>query len=179
MNRRQLFLSTAKAALLTALGGLGLTSGAKAQPAPEAGATAGLARRQLNGLIGKITGTPGTPTATLNIPGDVLPPPPQPFGGAIELNAAQSKPYWPMRVVPPKDAPDHDRRCRLRRPINLRRRDPDPDVGSRCGQWPAVHELSFDRVVLADPRRAHHRQEPPFRRFRRCLRTVDGLPRVQ
>jgi hypothetical protein len=65
MNRRQLFLSTAKAALLTALGGLGLTSGAKAQPAPEAGATAGLARRQLNGLIGKITGTPGTPTATL------------------------------------------------------------------------------------------------------------------
>jgi arylsulfatase len=106
MNRRQLFLSTAKAALLTALGGLGLTGGAKAQPAPEAGATAGWARRQLNGLIGKITGTPGSPTATLNIPGDVLPPPPQPFGGAIELNAAQSKPYWPMRVVPPKDAPN-------------------------------------------------------------------------
>jgi arylsulfatase len=107
MNRRQLFLSSAKAALLTALGGLGLSGGAKAQTAaPEAGATAGWARRQLNGLIGKITGTPGSPTATLNIPGDVLPPPPQPFGGVIELNAVDSKPYWPMRVVPPKDAPN-------------------------------------------------------------------------
>jgi arylsulfatase len=107
MNRRQLFLSSAKAALLTALGGLGLSGGAKAlTAAPEAGATAGWARRQLNGLIGKITGTPGSPTATLNIPGDVLPPPPQPFGGVIELNAVDSKPYWPMRVVPPKDAPN-------------------------------------------------------------------------
>lgn len=107
MNRRQLFLSSAKAALLTALGGLGLTARAIAQTAaPEAGATAGWARRQLTGLIGKITGTPGSPTATLNIPGDLLPPPPQPFGGTIELNAAQSKPYWPMRVVPPKDAPN-------------------------------------------------------------------------
>ncbi len=107
MNRRQLFLSSAKAALLTALGGLGLSGGAKAQAAgQEAGAPTGWARRQLNGLIGKITGTPGAPTATVNIPGDVLPPPPQPFGGEIELNAAQSKPYWPMKVVPPKGAPN-------------------------------------------------------------------------
>ena len=36
----------------------------------------------------------------------MLPPPPQKFGGEIELNAAQSKPYWPMRVVPPKGAPN-------------------------------------------------------------------------
>src|SRR5271166_3665789 len=107
MNRRQLFLSTAKAALLTAFGGSWLSGGAKAQTAvPEAAAQAGWARRQLNGLIGKITGTPGSPTATVNIPGDVLPPPPQPFGGTIELNATQSKPYWPMRVVPPEGAPN-------------------------------------------------------------------------
>ena len=105
MNRRQLFLSTAKAALLTAFGGLGLTGGAKAQT-PGAAATGGWARQKLSGLIGKITGTPGSPTATVNIPGDVLPPPPQPFGGVIELNAAQSQPYWPMRVVPPKGAPN-------------------------------------------------------------------------
>ena len=37
MNRRQLFLSTAKAALLTAFGGSWLTGGAKAQT-PAAGA---------------------------------------------------------------------------------------------------------------------------------------------
>ena len=54
----------------------------------------------------EITGTPGTSNATTTIDGHVLPPPPQKFGGDIELNAAQSKPYWPMRVVPPKGAPN-------------------------------------------------------------------------
>jgi arylsulfatase len=54
----------------------------------------------------QVTGTPGAPDATTTIDGHVLPPPPQPFGGQIELNADQSKPYWPMRVVPPKDAPN-------------------------------------------------------------------------
>ena len=54
----------------------------------------------------EITGTPGAPDATTTIDGHVLPPPPQKFGGEIELNAAQSKPYWPARVVPPKGAPN-------------------------------------------------------------------------
>ena len=49
---------------------------------------------------------PGTPSATTTIDGKRLPNPPQPFGGDINLNAAQSKPYWPARVVPPKDAPN-------------------------------------------------------------------------
>jgi hypothetical protein len=31
---------------------------------------------------------------------------PQAFGGKIERNAAESTPYWPMRVVPPKGAPN-------------------------------------------------------------------------
>ena len=31
---------------------------------------------------------------------------PRQFGGKIERNAAQSKPYWPPRVVPPKGAPN-------------------------------------------------------------------------
>lgn len=52
------------------------------------------------------TGTPGSPDATTTIDGRYLPPPPQKFGGQIELNAAQSTPYWPARVVPPKDAPN-------------------------------------------------------------------------
>ncbi len=54
----------------------------------------------------QINGTPGAPNATTTIDGHVLPPPPQKFGGTIELNAAQSKPYWPARVVPPKGAPN-------------------------------------------------------------------------
>jgi arylsulfatase A-like enzyme len=106
MNRRELFMSSAKAALLTAFGGTWLTGGAEAQTAaPQAGAV-GWARKQVSALLGKVYGEPGSPMATLNIPGDVLPPPPQPFGGDIELNATQSKPYWPMRIVPPKGAPN-------------------------------------------------------------------------
>jgi len=53
-----------------------------------------------------ITGTPGSPDATTTIDGRYLPPPPQAFRGQIELNADRSKPAWPMRVVPPKGAPN-------------------------------------------------------------------------
>src|SRR5262245_36047114 len=54
----------------------------------------------------QIYGTPGSPSATMSITGDQLPPPPQKFGGKITTNAAQSKPYWPARVGPPKGAPN-------------------------------------------------------------------------
>jgi len=49
---------------------------------------------------------PGSPAATTTIPGDQLPPPPQKFGGKIERDAKDSRPYWPARVVPPKGAPN-------------------------------------------------------------------------
>ena len=49
---------------------------------------------------------PGAPDATTTIDGHFLPPFPQKFGGQIQLNAAQSKPFWPARVVPPKGAPN-------------------------------------------------------------------------
>ena len=52
------------------------------------------------------TGAPGSPNATTTIDGRYLPPPPQKFQGEINLNAAQSKPAWPARVVPPKGAPN-------------------------------------------------------------------------
>jgi Sulfatase len=54
----------------------------------------------------QITGTPGSPAATTTIDGRYLPPPPQSFQGEINLNAAQSKPAWPARVVPPPGAPN-------------------------------------------------------------------------
>ncbi|MBL8667162.1 MAG: arylsulfatase [Rhodospirillales bacterium] len=54
----------------------------------------------------QITGQPGSPSATTSIKGDQLPPMPLQFGGKIERNAAQSTPYWPPRVQPPKGAPN-------------------------------------------------------------------------
>ena len=54
----------------------------------------------------QITGVPGSPSATTTIQGDQLPAPPPKFDGKIERNAAQSTPYWPPRIVPPKGAPN-------------------------------------------------------------------------
>jgi arylsulfatase A-like enzyme len=52
------------------------------------------------------SGTPGSPSATTTIDGKYLPPPPAPFGGTINLDAKDSKAYWPPTVVPPKGAPN-------------------------------------------------------------------------
>jgi arylsulfatase A-like enzyme len=57
-------------------------------------------------LAQQTTGAPGSPNATTTIDGRYLPPPDQPFHGEINLNAAQSRPAWPARVVPPKGAPN-------------------------------------------------------------------------
>src|SRR5215831_4397531 len=54
----------------------------------------------------QINGVPGSPTATETIDGRYLPAPEPPFRGQVNVNAAQSKPYWPPRVSPPKDAPN-------------------------------------------------------------------------
>ena len=54
----------------------------------------------------QITGTPGSPSATMTLDGKQLPPAPPKFGGVIKESATDSKPYWPPRVVPPKGAPN-------------------------------------------------------------------------
>ncbi|HVP30292.1 MAG TPA: arylsulfatase [Myxococcota bacterium] len=54
----------------------------------------------------KITGVPGSPSATTTIQGDQLPAPPPKFGGVIKPLAQDSKPYWPPRIEPPKGAPN-------------------------------------------------------------------------
>src|SRR5581483_5710205 len=59
-----------------------------------------------SGSAQSTTGTPGSPTATTNIDGKYLPSPPPPFGGVINLEAKDSKPWWPPKVVPPKGAPN-------------------------------------------------------------------------
>src|SRR6267142_461928 len=77
-------LATGLAGLLIALPGL-LTAPAAAQ---------------------QITGTPGTPSATMTLDGKQLPPEPPKFGGEIKEDAKDSKPYWPPSVTPPKGAPN-------------------------------------------------------------------------
>jgi arylsulfatase len=47
---------------------------------------------------------PGEPSATISIDGKHLPPPPMKFGGVIKESYKNSKPWWPPRVVPPKEA---------------------------------------------------------------------------
>jgi arylsulfatase A-like enzyme len=54
----------------------------------------------------QVTGELGSPSATTTISGKQLPPPDPKFGGVIKDIAAESKPYWPPTVVPPKGAPN-------------------------------------------------------------------------
>ncbi|MBK6511303.1 MAG: arylsulfatase [Haliea sp.] len=54
----------------------------------------------------QVTGTPGSPSATTTISGEQLPAPAPAFGGVIQNDALQSKPWWPPTVVPPAGAPN-------------------------------------------------------------------------
>ena len=51
----------------------------------------------------QITGTPGSPSATITIDGKQIPPPPTKFEGVIKEDAKDSKSYWPPRVAPPQN----------------------------------------------------------------------------
>ncbi|MCD2181220.1 arylsulfatase [Rhizobium sp. GN54] len=53
-----------------------------------------------------VSGVPGTPSATTTIEGRQLPPPDPAFGGVIKEKAADSRPWWAPRIVPPKGAPN-------------------------------------------------------------------------
>jgi arylsulfatase len=53
-----------------------------------------------------VTGELGSPSTTTTVNGKQLPPPPPQFGGLIKPSAADSKPWWPPRIVPPKGAPN-------------------------------------------------------------------------
>ncbi|HUY19450.1 MAG TPA: sulfatase-like hydrolase/transferase [Candidatus Binataceae bacterium] len=54
----------------------------------------------------QVYGVPKSPSATEFPNSKILPPPAAKFGGVIERNAANSKPWWPPRIVPPKGAPN-------------------------------------------------------------------------
>src|SRR4051794_23676397 len=55
--------------------------------------------QQLNGVL-------GSPSATTTIEGNQIPTPEPKFGGVIEGNSKDSKPWWPPTIVPPKGAPN-------------------------------------------------------------------------
>src|SRR5262249_45453858 len=67
-----------------------------------------VARARVDSKPGKVQGTGelASPGATTTVSGNQLPPPPEPFQGKIGRNVAQSTPWWPPRVVPPKGAPN-------------------------------------------------------------------------
>ena len=54
----------------------------------------------------KLTGAPGSPSATTTLDGKQLPPLPPKFGGVIKDSATDSTPWWAPRVVPPQGAPN-------------------------------------------------------------------------
>jgi len=128
------------------------------------------------------TGTPGSPSATTSIEGNQLPPPPQKFDGKIERNAAQSTPYWPARVVPPKGAPNV---------LLIMTDDTGFGVSSTFGGVIPAPNLdrvaanglrytNFNSTALCSPSRGdHYRAQPPFDGVRRHLGAVDGLSRLQ
>jgi len=74
--------------------------------AAAVGAAVGVALVPVAAMAQQITGVPGSPSATIAIPGDQLPAPPGKFGGVIERTVAGSKPYWQPRIAPPKGAPN-------------------------------------------------------------------------
>jgi len=77
-----------------------------ALPSRLLAACALLAMAASNAHAQQVTGTPGSPGATITADGKNLPNPPQAFQGKIEYNAAQSTPSWPAIPVPPKGAPN-------------------------------------------------------------------------
>ena len=89
--------------MVTRVGGIG--AGAIAWPALALSAVMVMASIP-SANAQQTTGTPGSPGATTTIDGRYLPAPPQKFEGDINVNAAQSKPYWPARIVPPQGAPN-------------------------------------------------------------------------
>src|SRR5262249_44291701 len=114
----------------------------------------------------QITGTPGSPNATITISGKQLPPPDPKFGGGINEIAKDSKPYWPPRVVPPEGCTQrpahHDGRSGVRCVQHFWRRNSDTNNGSHRKSWIALYAVPLDRAVLSHTRSFNQRAQPPF-----------------
>jgi arylsulfatase len=154
MNRRQLFVSTAKGALATAFGGSWLFGGARAQ-------TPGSVTPALGPMSAPARNAIGSPAGTRTTPGGVLPPLDLPWGGTANLNAAQSTPWWPPRVVPPAGAPNilliMTDDVGFGAPSTFGGVIPTPNHRSYRQCRPALYAVPFHRAVLAYARSTDHR----------------------
>ena len=143
------------------------------------GAAIAVTTAAVPGMAQQISGVPGSPGATTTIDGRQLPPPPPKFGGKIERNAAQSKPYWPPRVVPPKGAPNvlliMTDDVGFGAPSTFGGVIPTPALDRIASNGLRYTQFHSTRALLADPRGADHRPQPSFGRLRRGLRAGDGL----
>ena len=128
----------------------------------------------------QITGTPGSPSATTTIDGNYIPNPPPAFGGEINLNAKNSKPWWPPNIVPPKGAPN----------ILLIMTDdqgygisgtfggviPTPTMDRARGDMGLRYTaVPFDRPLFTLAGGDHYRPQPSLRRLRGHRRTGHRL----
>src|SRR5262249_3191175 len=98
------FAATGRLAELLS-GGLGASVASAQEPPAKAPPGSPVAK----GQPPQTPAPPGSPAATQSPRSLYLPFPtfPQkPFGGKIGLNAADSTPYWPAKVVPPTGAPN-------------------------------------------------------------------------
>jgi hypothetical protein len=86
---------------------------------------------------------PGSPAYRAPLNSTVLPPPPK-FGGVIKDIAAESTPWWPPRVVPPKGAPN----------VLLILLD-DTGYGSERTFGGTIPTPSMDRLAERGPRYTH------------------------
>ena len=129
------------------------------------------------------TDTPGAPGATTTIDGRYLPPPPQQFRGEIDTNAAQSKPYWPELVVPPKGAPNilliMTDDVGFSAPSTFGGVIPTPALDRIANMGLRYTRVSYHGALLADAGRAAHRPQPSLGRHRRGRRSGDRLPRLR
>ena len=125
------------------------------------------------GVAQQVTGTPGSPSSTTTIDGRYLPNPPTQFGGQIGLSAADSKPYWPPQVVPPKGAPNillimtDDAGYGVSSTFGGVIPTPNLDRIAKMG----IRYTQFHSTALCSPTRAalDHRAQPPCGRiWRSC-----------
>ena len=116
----------------------------------------------------------GRPARRKSISGEQLPPPPPKFRGKIERNAAQSKPYWPPRVEPPKGAPNilliMTDDTGFAAPSTFGGVIPTPHL-DRIAATNGLRYTNFHSTfaLLADARGDHHRPQPSFVGLRRRL----------
>ena len=128
----------------------------------------------------KINGTPGSPESTTTVDGNYLPPPPPKFGGMINLNAKNSKPWWPPTVVPPKGAPNvllimtDDQGYGVSGTFGGVIPTPNLDRIAKMG----LRYTCFNSTSLCSPYAGghHHRPQPPLRGLRGHRRAGHRLP---